>query len=184
MRWFARLLALLLLMGASLATPAFAQVPSEEIETLPAELSLEQIQTLQQLSPVPASQQPSTRVRRRLPVPIFPLTPEELSYRETVRKLGVKKHRFVHCELTNGKVLTGVITTIRDDAFWLKDGIFDEQLIPYTDLRTTPRPVAAVGTRIAHGFEWVGLGVGVAALMPLIVPSFILMAAGCAIGGC
>jgi hypothetical protein len=107
-----------------------------------------------------------------------PLTPEEVSYRETVQVLGVDKHRYVHCELPNGKVRTGVITEIRDDGFTLKDGIIISQWIPFTDLKAAPRPVAAVGTRIGQGFKWAGVGLGVAVLIPFF-PLMFLVWDGC-----
>jgi hypothetical protein len=88
------------------------------------------------------------------------------------------RNRFVHCELPNGKVRTGVITEIRDDGFMLKDGIFIAQWIPYTDLKAAPRFVPAVGTRIGQGFKWVGVGLGVALLIPLF-PLFFIVGDGC-----
>jgi hypothetical protein len=109
---------------------------------------------------------------------VLPLTPEEISYRDVVQKLGIHRNRFVHCELPNGKVRTGVITEIRDDGFMLKDGIFIAQWIPYTDLKAAPRPVAAVGTRIGQGFKWAGVGLGVAILIPLF-PLFFIAGDGC-----
>jgi len=56
---------------------------------------------------------------------------------------------------------------IDDNGFTLKDGILLDQWIPYSDLQAAPRPVAAVGTRISHGFKWVGLGLGIVVLIPL-----------------
>jgi hypothetical protein len=155
------------------ATNVHAQSQLEEIDSLPISLSADQFQSLQQLSPAANHDPAQTRARRRLPRPVLPLAPEEISYREAVQKLGVDKHRFVHCELPNGKVRTGVITEIRDDGFMLKDGIFISQWIPYTDLKAAPRPVAAVGTRIGQGFKWAGVGLGVALLVPLFPILFV-----------
>ena len=166
MRWSNRYRALLLTSGFFIATAAFAQSQVDEIGSLPITLSPEQLQLASQLGSVVA--EPSLRpMRRQLPKPVLSLTPEEISYREAVGKLGVDKHRFVHCELPNGKVRTGVITEIRDDGFTLKDGIIVSQWIPFTDLKAPPRPVPAVGTRIGQGFKWAGVGLGVAALIPL-----------------
>jgi hypothetical protein len=178
MHWPSKFPALLLIAGFFISTAACAQSQVEEIGPLPTTLSTEQQQSLPQISPsvVPASPQP--RVRRRLPRPVIPLTPEEISYRHAVQKLGVDKHRFVHCELPNGKVRTGVITQIRDDGFTLKDGIIIAQWIPFTDLKAAPRPVAAVGTRIGQGFKWTGLVAGCIAAAPLVIPLYALIAAG------
>jgi hypothetical protein len=84
----------------------------------------------------------------------------------------------VHCDLASGKVRTGVITEIRDDGFVLKDGIIIGQWIPYTDLEAAPRPVAAVGTRIGHGFKWAAVGVVFIAAVPLFVVLYPLVAIG------
>jgi hypothetical protein len=160
------------------ATNVHAQSQLEEIDSLPISLSADQLQSLQQLSPVVNPGPTRPRARRRLPRPVLPLTPEEISYRDVVQKLGIHRNRFVHCELPNGKVRTGVITEIRDDGFMLKDGIFIAQWIPYTDLKAAPRPVAAVGTRIGQGFKWAGVGLGVAILIPLF-PLFFIAGDGC-----
>lgn len=178
MRSSSRFRTLLLISGFFLATAARAQSQTDEIGTLPATLSDEQLQSLSQLSPIASPAPPRSRARRRLPKPPLLLSPEELSYRETVRTLGVNTHRFVHCDLPNGKVRTGVITSIRDDGFTLKDGIFISQWISYTDLKAAPRPVAAVGTRIGQGFKWTGVVVGCIAVAPLALVFYPLVAAG------
>ena len=61
---------------------------------------------------------------------------------------------------------TGVITGIRKEGFFFKDGIFATHWIAYADLKAAPRPVAAVGTRIAQGFKWTGLVVVTIPLLP------------------
>jgi hypothetical protein len=161
-----------------LAANARAQSKIEEIDSLPISLSADQFQSLQQLSPVAKHDAVQPRPRRRLPRPVLPLTPEEISYRDAVQKLGIHRNRFIHCELPIGKVRTGVITEIRDDGFMLKDGIFISQWVPYTDLKAAPRPVLAVGTRIGQGFKWAGVGLGVALLIPLF-PLLFIVGDGC-----
>jgi hypothetical protein len=170
--------ALFLLALFFMATNTRAQSQLEEADSLPISLSTDQFQSLQQLSPAVNPDPAQPRVRRRLPRPVLPLTPEEISYRNAVQKLGIHRNRFVHCELPNSKVRTGVITEIRDDGFMLKDGIFISQWIPYTDLKAAPRPVPAVGTRIGQGFKWAGVGLGVALLIPLF-PLFFIAGDGC-----
>jgi|SRR5580693_208917 hypothetical protein len=178
MRWSNRFCSVLLTLGFFTATAARAQSGTDEIGPLPTALTAEQLQLMPQLNPVAVPEPPQPRARRRLPIPVLPLTPEETSYREAVRKLGVNKYHFVHCELPNGKVRTGVITEIRDEGFTLKDGIIISQWIPYTDLKAAPRPVAAVGTRVGQGFKWVGVGLGVAILIPFS-PFLFLIWDGC-----
>lgn len=178
MRWPNRFRALLLISGFFLAPAARAQSQADEIGTLPTTLSDEQLQSLSQLSPVATPETPRPRARRRLPKPPLLLSPEELSYRETVRTLGVNTHRFVHCDLPNGKVRTGVITSIHDEGFMLKDGILSSQWIHYSDLKAAPRPVAAVGTRIGQGFKWTGFVAGCIVVAPLALVFYPLIAAG------
>jgi hypothetical protein len=178
MRWSNSFRAALLLSIFFVGTAVRAQSQTDEIGPLPTALTTEQLQLGPQLNPVTAPEPPQPRARRRLSKPLLLLSPEELSYREAVRKLGVDKYHFVHCELPHGKVRTGVITEIRDDGFTLKDGIIIAQWIPYTDLKAAPRPVAAVGTRIGQGFKWAGVGLGVAALLPLF-PFLFLVWDGC-----
>jgi hypothetical protein len=178
MRWSNSFRATLLFSIFFVATAAHAQSQTDEIGPLPATLSTEQLQLLRQLSPVSTPEPPRPRPRRRLPKPPLILSPEELSYRETVRTLGVNTHRFVHCDLPDGKVRTGVITSIRDDGFMLKDGIIFSQWIRYTDLRAAPRSVPAVGTRIGQGFKWAGLVTGCIVVAPLALVIYPLIAAG------
>jgi hypothetical protein len=166
--------ALVLTFAFFVSTAAYAQSELEEIGQLPTTLSAEQLQSLPQLSPGIVPVYPQSRARRRLPRPVFSLTTEEISYRSAVQTLGVDKHQFVHCELSSGKVRTGVITEIRDDGFTLKDGILISQWIPFTDLKAAPRPVLAVGTRIGQGFKWAGFGLGVAVLIPLFPFAFLV----------
>lgn len=174
MSWPMRFRALLLFSICSVGIPTHAQSETDEIGILPTTLTDEQLQGMPQLNSAAPVEQPQTRVRRRLPRPPLLLSPEELAYREAVRKLGVNTHQFVHCDLPNGKVRTGIITEIRDNGFTLKDGIIISQWIPYTDLRAAPRPVAAVGTRIGQGFKWASVTLGVVALIPLFPFAFLV----------
>lgn len=162
-----------LVSGLFLSTCAYAQSPVEEtpspveeIARLPTAVSAERLQSLQQLSVDTTPGPGHPHARRRLPRPPQLLTPEELAYKQAVQKLGVNAHRFVHCDLPNGKVRTGVITQIHDNGFVLKDGIFFDQWISYSDLKAAPRPVAAVGTRIGQGFKWAGVVLIVIPLAP------------------
>jgi len=158
-----------LLLSAFFILPAArAQSPAEEeVVPLPTTLSAEQLQSLQSLSPVPIPETPEPG-RRGLSRQEPELTPEQASYKLAVQKLGVDKHRFVHCDLPHGRVRTGIIARIEDRGFMLKDGILNSQWISFADLQAAPRPVAAVGTRIGQGFKWVGLGIGLVAVIPLI----------------
>lgn len=177
MRWSSRFHILVFISGFFVGSAVFAQTQAEEISALPTTLSTEQLQLLLELAPAPPGHA-LQQSRRRLPKPPLLLSPEELSYRETVRKLGVDTHGFVHCELLDGKVRTGVITSIRDDGFMLKDGIIFSRWIRYTELKAGPRSVPAVGTRIGQGFKWAGLVAGCIAAAPLALVYYPLVAAG------
>jgi hypothetical protein len=171
-----KLCALLLIAGLSVSTAVRAQAQVEEIGPLPTALSPEQLQSSLQLGPaVPEPQQPCPCLSRPKPVV---LGPEAISYRSAVQKLGVNKHRYVHCELPNGKVRTGVITAIRDEGFTLKDGIIASQWIPYASLKSAPRPVAAVGTRVGQVFKWTGFAVACVTAVPAFILLLPLIAAG------
>ena len=178
MRRSIRIRGLLLLLAGFVTAAAHAQSETDDIGPLPTTLTSEQLQSIAQLRPAAPSEPPQPHVRRRLPRPPLLLSPEELSYREAVRKLGVNAHRFVHCDLPNGKVRTGVITSIRDEGFELKDGILISQWIRYTDLKAAPRPVPAVGTRIGQGFKWTGVVAGCIVVAPLAIILYPLIAAG------
>ncbi len=91
-------------------------------------------------------------------------------YRTTVKTLAVHNHQFVHCKLQNGKVLTGLIRDINDQGFSLHANALGGTYIRYTNLAEAPRTVAAVGTRIKQGAQWAGIGVGIAAAIPLLIP--------------
>jgi len=156
----------LLLSGLFISTVAKAQSTVEELAHLRTTLSTEQLESLLQLSAGANPEAPQPHARRRLPRPELYVNREEASYKLAVQKLGVDNHRFVHCDLPSGKVRTGVITDIRDDGFVLKDGILFDRWIPYSDLRASPRPVAAVGTRIGQGFKWTGLVLVTIPLLP------------------
>jgi len=168
MRLSSTLCAALLLSGLFISTAANAQSPVEEIAPLPTTFSTEQLESLLQLSaranPEVEAAQP--HARRRLPRRQLHRSPEEDGYMLAVQKLGVDNHRFVHCDLANGKVRTGVITDIHEYGFVLKDGILFDRWIPYSDLKAAPRPVAAVGTRIGQGIKWTGLVLVTIPLLP------------------
>jgi hypothetical protein len=160
---------LLFALGLLASTVASAQSTPDELAPLPTTLSAGQLQALSELSFMQVPEHPQAQARRRLPrSSLPPWSPEELAYREAVHELGVDKHRYVHCELLDGKVRTGVIVEIREEGLTLKDGITNSQWIAFTALKTPPRPVPAVGTRVVHGLQWGGLVLAMIAAIPLI----------------
>lgn len=101
-----------------------------------------------------------------------PLTPRDVAVRESVRALGTDKHRFVHCELKDQTVVTGAITSIGAEHFFVETGILGSgRPIPYRELSTAPQPVAAVGTHLKNGLEWTGfVAIGIA-----LIPFFLIL---------
>jgi hypothetical protein len=156
----------------------FAQSPVDDLGPLPISPSPEQLLSLSYLAPtlLAAPQQPQER--RRLPRRVIPLTTEELAYRDAVRSLGIDAHRFVHCDLVEGKVRTGAIVHISDDGFTLRDGIIESTLIRYSQLTAAPRRVPAVGTHMVNALKWTGFVAGCIAVVPLAIVVYPLVLAG------
>ena len=161
-----------------ISTAAFAQSPADDFGPLPTTLSDQQLQSLFQLAPAPVDTPLQAHTRRRLPIPVIPLTPEELGYRDAVHALGIESHRFVRCQLADGKVRTGAIIRIANDGFFLRDGIFGSSLIRYSQLTAPPVHVAAVGTHALNALKWTGVVAGCIAVIPLAVVFYPLVMAG------
>ncbi len=99
-------------------------------------------------------------------------------YRAAVKELASHKHQFVHFKLRNGRVLTGLIRDVSQDGFTLHTDALGGPYIRYEEIAEQPRPVPAVGTHIKHGAEWTGLGILMAAAIPLVVVLFPLAITG------
>lgn len=154
---------------------AKAQVPTEEIAPLPTELSPGRMAAMRLLFPKPPTTMTATpwRPRRFFVYSLrHPLTPRDVAVRESVRALGTDKHRFVHCELKDQTVVTGAITSIGAEHFFVETGILGSgRPIPYRELSTAPQPVAAVGTHLKNGLEWTGfVAIGIA-----LIPFFLIL---------
>lgn len=153
----------------------FAQSPTEELAPLPIELSPERAEALLSLSPGQAPKQAwaPRRYRRHFFGPLHhPLTPADVALRESVRSLGTDQHRFVRCELKDHSVITGPITSIGNERFFVRKGIMGSgQAISYRELSAEPRPVAAVGEHLKNGLEWTG----VAGLAVVLAPIFFVL---------
>lgn len=161
-----------------ISTAACAQSPADDLGPLPTTPSEQQLESLSQLAPAPLDTPQQTHARRRLPIPVIPLTPEEVGYRDAVRALGTDSHRFVRCQLADGKVRTGAIVRIEADGFYLRDGIIGSSLIPYSRLTASPVRVAAVGTHTLNALKWTGFVAGCAAIAPIAIALYPLVLAG------
>jgi len=169
--------------ASTLGAATHAQEPADEVGTLPADISADKLVTLQSLAPALPSTQ-TARVRR--PHRYFfrplhhPLTPRDVALRESVRALSTDKHRFVRCELKNRTVVTGAITFIDNEEFFVRTGILETSgsTISYRELNAPPQRVAAVGEHVRNGLEWTGMGVLYVAAIPLAVVFYPLVAAG------
>lgn len=131
-------------------------------------------------SPNTPSYRKCTRMRSIFRQPLqHPLTPRELAVREEVRRFGARKHQFVQCQLADGRRITGTISRVETHSLVLHRGLFGQyQTVRYSDLRTTPRPVLAVGKRVVDGLEIAGVSLGVIAVLPLVIVFIPLLAAG------
>jgi hypothetical protein len=159
-----------------------AQSQSQELPPLPTQLTEAQIGALQELQPAPSEVQ--TRVRNR-PFGFYrgafnrPMTPREVSFRESIYELAAHPKQFVHVRLVDGRVLTGTINYRNVEGFQLQTTIFGSgEMIHYRKLAEPPRPVLAVGTKTVRGLEITGLVALCIAAIPLILAFYPLMAAG------
>jgi hypothetical protein len=117
---------------------------------------------------VPVPEPPTFRKERQTQGAHLDSTPE--SYRATIEQFSQRKHTFVHCELKNGKVLTGLVRGVSDRGFELATDALAGTYVTYAELAKAPRQVPAVGTRIKHGAEWTGLVLLAAAALPILLP--------------
>ena len=169
MRWISSVRLLVLSSSMVVTTNAFPQSADFDPGPLPISPTSEQIVSLTHFAPGPLVEAGPRSAHRRRPARVQEsLTTEQIAYRESVRALGTDDHQFVHIELISGEVRTGAIISMDDSGFQLRVGIFYTNYVSYSQLKNQPRHVPAVGTHIANGFKWVGMGVGAALLMPFL----------------
>jgi hypothetical protein len=180
MRWPHLLLILFCTVFASKGV--LAQSENADLVSLPMVPTAEQLTALTNLTPLPFAA-PTNHHRPPAHVPPV-LTPEQIQFRESVRALGKDNHHFVHVELKSGKVQTGAIVSFDDSGLLLRNGIIHSNRIAYSQLKSAPIHVPAVGTHVANGFKWAalgtGIGIGCAIALP-VVPIFLILAASGAI---
>jgi hypothetical protein len=107
-----------------------------------------------------------------------PLTPREVSFRQSVYELAARHGQFVHVRLVGGKVLTGTIDFTRADVFLLQTDLTHRHWVHYRELAESPRPVFAPGERTVRGLETAGIVVAFIALLPVVLVVYPLIAAG------
>jgi hypothetical protein len=178
MRWPRLLLALFC--AVLFSKGVLAQSENADLVALPIVPTAEQLTALTNLTPVPFAAQTN---RHRTPAHVPPvLTPEQIQFRESVRALGKDNHHFVHVELKSGKVQTGAILSFDDSGFQLRNGILHSNRIAYSQLKSAPIHVPAVGTHVGNGFKWAALGTGIAIGCAIALPAapifLILIGAG------
>jgi hypothetical protein len=159
-----------------------AQAGPEELPPLPTEIAPENADALHHLWPSISEFTADTpkRIHRYFFRPLkHPLTPNDVAFREVVRHLGIDKHRFVHCELKNHVVVTGAISSIGEQEFFVQTGILGAgRKISYPELSVAPRPVPAVGSHVKVGLEWTGFVGGCVLIAPLALALLPLIMAG------
>ena len=117
----------------------------------------------------PATSPPCNHARRHFYASAYkrPLTPRDVAMRETIRALGVDRHRFVQFELLDGHSVTGGIRSIGQEEFHLSRGILGETTIQYSSLKTPPQHDAAPAEHLLNGVKWTGFVAGCVAVAPL-----------------
>jgi pyruvate/2-oxoglutarate dehydrogenase complex dihydrolipoamide acyltransferase (E2) component len=197
------MIGILLTAAAASGAPCMGLAPTPELGTLPTMLSESQLVTLQKFWSLPAaipnelghqagapaaqaraesSETPEGTPPNQEPQPARqepwqpPLTPQEVSMRDALRKLGVRRGRYVRCEWQGGRQVTGTIKSLTDRSFTLKTGVFDEnETLFYWQLTAAPRRVRALKQRTAESAEaaaivgFVGVGVILAVVLITIV---------------
>ncbi|HET9802459.1 MAG TPA: hypothetical protein VFP96_04440 [Candidatus Acidoferrum sp.] len=169
------LLAVATVLGANI-TPA--QAPASLVTELdvpnPADFEMlaEEIPPpfAQMPNAVPKPPVPDSRQKRALE-----LSAEAQQYRSLMKSLEKNKHQFIHCQLKNGKVLTGLVRGDTDQGFTLHTGAFGGPFVRYEDLADAPKSVPAVGTRIKQGAQWTGAVLGIAVAIPLAIPLCLIL---------
>jgi hypothetical protein len=159
-----------------------AQSSSPELAPLPVSLTVDQIRALQPLPPfIPGVKSFALLERQGFYRGAFnrPLTPRQVTFRETVYALAARHNQFVHVRLVNGKVLTGTISWVSPEAFLVQTDVLGNcDSVHYHQLAEPPRPVLAAGTRAVRGLETTGLVVLCVVALPLAVVVYPLIAAG------
>ena len=182
MRWSNCFHVLVLVAWLTAGLSVFAQTPETDLGQLPISPTPEQFTALTNPTPRAVPGRTRNTAAHRRPAPAPPLTAKQIEYQRAVRSIGKDDHRFVHVELVNGKVQMGAIIAFDDLEFQLRNGILHSNRIEYSQLKSQPRRVPAVGTHIGNGFKWAGLGttIGVAFLLaiPAIVVFLPLIASG------
>lgn len=153
---------------------------SPELSPLPAQFTDEQMRALQQLPPAISV---TPRVLHRWPdfywsAHNHPLTPREVSFRESAYALSARHGQFVHVQLVDGTVFTGTINFTNAEAFQVQTDLSHRHLVQYRQLAETPRPVLAVGTRTVRGLEISGIVVVCIVFLPVALVMYPLIAAG------
>jgi hypothetical protein len=151
-----------------------AESQFSELAPLPTQLTDAQISALQELQPAPSQVQ--TVVRHR-PLGFYrgafnrPMTPREVTFRESIYELAAHPKQFVHVRLVDGRVLTGTINYRNIEGFQLRTTIFGSgEMIHYRKLAEPPRPVLAVGTKTVRGLQVAGAVGMCIVLLPLFIP--------------
>src|SRR5262249_51040517 len=89
---------------------------------------------------------------------------------EVIKNLAAHKHQYAHIKLKSGKVLTGSLSDIGDQGFYLSTDALAGSYILYRDIAETPRSTPAVGTRIKQGAQWTGLIAITILAIPILLP--------------
>jgi hypothetical protein len=157
------------------------QAQSPEFRPLPPQFTDAQTRALKDLPPAALPIPPHTPHK---PFGFYrgaynrPLTPREVSFRESVSDLAARHRQFVHVRLVDGRVFTGTIYFTSAEAFLIQTDLSRCHLVHYRQLAEPPRPVLALGTKSIRGLEIGGMVVACIAILPVALVVYPLIAAG------
>lgn len=123
--------------------PPSSPVGPEQVAELLPDVTVGAPDTASEADEATPAQQTWQRKRVFASANKHPLTPQDVEIRETVRNLGIDRHRFVRCNLRDGSTVVGGITWIGQEQFGVTQGIWGEKHILYSSLRLAPKPDAA-----------------------------------------
>ncbi len=129
----------------------------------------------------PAAQKETTQ----LPAGVFaglsehPRTPLVTRAKETIETISKKGNsQYVRCQLDDGKILIGPITSQNDENFELETGVYSWKTVRYSELASLPQPVAGSKEKFIRGAGTTGAMILVILALPFLLPYYAIACAG------
>jgi hypothetical protein len=129
----------------------------------------------------PAAQKETTQ----LPAGVFaglsehPRTPLVTRAKATIETISKKGNsQYVRCQLDDGKILIGPITSQNDEDFELQTGVYSWKTVRYSELASLPQPVAGSKEKFVRGAGTTGAIILVILALPFLLPYYAIACAG------